>query len=83
MPSRTAIGLRALLAAKYGDLQPDILACADDPAFDFLLENREELFPGRPIVFCGLNDFTEARRKGQKNITGVNEAPDFKSYNFV
>ncbi len=78
VPSRTAIGLRALLAAKYGDLQPDILACADDPAFDFLLENREELFPGRPIVFCGLNDFTEARRKGQKNITGVNEAPDFK-----
>lgn len=77
-PARVAKALRGLLTAKYGDLQPDLLACADDPAYDFLLENRAELFPGRPVVFCGVNDFTEARRRGQADITGVNEAPDIK-----
>ncbi len=77
-PDGLGPALRALLAAKFGREPPDVLVCADDPAYDFLLDNRDALFPGRPLVFCGLNDFTPERRRGRRDITGVNEAPDFK-----
>lgn len=55
-----------------------IIAC-DDPAFDFLLQHRNELFPGTPIIFCGVNDYSDARIAGQTLITGVVEQEDIKS----
>jgi|GEM_PF-2980987 len=67
---------RAYLAAKYRDIPLALAAGADDAALDFLMANREQLFPDRPIVFCGVNDFSPKRLAGQSGITGVSEAPD-------
>jgi len=66
----------AYLAAKYQAVPVAVLACADDAALDFWLARRETLFPGRPIVFCGVNDFTPARIAGYADVGGVSEAPD-------
>lgn len=65
-----------LIRVKSVGLKPRLILVADDNALDFLLPRRKELFPETPIVFCGLNYFTNERIAGQKNITGVVEAPD-------
>jgi two-component system, cell cycle sensor histidine kinase and response regulator CckA len=51
----------------------DAIICTDDPALDFILERRDRLFPGIPLVFCGVNGFEPSRLAGQEGITGVNE----------
>lgn len=68
--------LLQLYKDKYGDLSLDVIICSDDNALNFLLRNRGELFPGVPIVFCGINNFTDSRIAGHTNITGVVENPD-------
>ncbi|WP_320008166.1 ABC transporter substrate binding protein [Maridesulfovibrio sp.] len=53
----------------------DVLITSDDNALNFALKNREELFAGLPIVFCGVNNMTKARElNGSIGITGVKEA---------
>lgn len=64
------------LAAKYAHVPIAVLASSDDAALNFWLARRDTLFPGRPIVFCGVNDFTPARIAGYADVTGVGESPD-------
>jgi len=64
------------LAAKYAHVPIAVLASSDDAALNFWLARRDTLFPGRPIVFCGVNDFTPARVAGYADVTGVGESPD-------
>ncbi|KHK00650.1 ABC transporter substrate binding protein [Desulfovibrio sp. TomC] len=66
----------AYLAAKYHKTPVAVLVACDDAALDFWLGQRAKLFPDRPLVFCGVNDFNLARLAGQDNITGVSESPD-------
>ena len=56
----------------------NLIISSDDNAFRFLLKYRSELFPGIPIVFCGLNRFKDSLLVGQDDITGVVEGIDFK-----
>ncbi len=58
---------------KYRGSTQDLIMVSDDPALDFLLAVRKDLFPDLPLVFCGINDFSPERIQGQSNITGVNE----------
>ena len=67
---------RIYLREKYSVLQPEVIISVDDNALDFLKAYRDELFPGVPIVFCGVNNFTPARIEGESNITGQSEVPD-------
>ncbi|MHB8769867.1 MAG: ABC transporter substrate binding protein [Syntrophales bacterium] len=71
-------GIAALLSRQHRETPFTVIISADDPAFSFLLSRRGSLFPGTPIVFCGVNDFTESRIAGQQGITGVNEAIDLE-----
>ena len=64
----------AYIRAKYQGKPQDLILVSDDPALNFLLTVREDLFPKAPVVFCGVNNFTPKRIQGQHNITGVNEA---------
>lgn len=57
----------------------DLIITSDNNAFDFATSHRERLFPGKPIVFCGLNDFQFSDVKEIENITGINEAVEIKS----
>ena len=61
------------MAAKYAQYRPDIVIVSDNIAFDFAVAQRERLFPGVPIVFCGYNGFRSQVLAGLRNITGVNE----------
>jgi ABC-type uncharacterized transport system substrate-binding protein len=64
---------------RYAGKQFDALVTLDNAAFDFALQNRAELFPGVPLVFCGVNGFDPAWLKGQEKVTGVAERVDAKS----
>ena len=66
------------LAAKYRTRRFDVILCSDDNALDFLLSFRGDLFPGTPVIFCGINDFHEDRLAGHTGFTGVAEEADLK-----
>lgn len=71
--------LHATYRYKYGTSRFGAIICSDNDAFDFLVRYRDDLFPGTPVVFCGVNDFEPAMLQGTRLFTGVNEAADFKA----
>jgi len=62
------------LAVKYRAYRPDVLVVCDNPAFDFAMHYRHQLFAGVPLVFCGYNDFPPEMTHWLTNATGVTEA---------
>ncbi|TAJ45542.1 PAS domain S-box protein [Methanofollis fontis] len=66
----------AILGLKYANLTFDTIICSDEYAFHFLREHHDTLFPGTPVVFCGLNYYEDAYREGWENCTGIVEAYD-------
>jgi len=71
--------LKRLYAEKYRTTSFDAIIVSDDNAFQFFLEHQDQLFPGVPTIFCGVNDFDPEKLKGRKNITGVVEHPDLEA----
>lgn len=45
------------LQSKFAHLQPDVIVASDDPAVEFLLHYRTQLFPNVPVIFCGVNEY--------------------------
>lgn len=68
-----ARAIKEYLRAKYQGNPQDLVLVSDDPALNFFLAVRENLFPTAPVVFCGINNFNPKHIQGQFNITGVNE----------
>ena len=68
--------LASLYKLKYEEMPLDLIVCADDPAFAFLMEYRDMIFPGVPVVFCGLNYYAPSMIENRQDITGVVEAVD-------
>jgi PAS domain S-box-containing protein len=67
--------LFALLMHKYTGLSFKVVIATDDDAYNFYLRHHDALFPGVPVVFCGVNYFKDSDRRGRENlITGVLEA---------
>jgi PAS domain S-box-containing protein len=64
---------------KFSKSEFDAIIAADNDAFDFLLSYRDDLFPGTPVVFCGVNYFEPSRLEGKQLFTGVNEEADIKA----
>lgn len=54
----------------------EVIIASDNNALRFLLEHGDELYPGVPIVFCGVNNFHPDMLHGRRNITGVAETID-------
>ncbi len=71
--------LHDLYQIKYKNHDFDIIVSLDDDAFHFLLKYRDELFPGTPVVFCGVNRFTDDMLVGKPFFTGVVETIDIQS----
>jgi diguanylate cyclase (GGDEF)-like protein len=67
-----------LLKHKYQHYQPDIIITSDDHAFNFILEHGDDLFPGKPIVFSGVNVLDPEILKGRSNITGIREGMEIE-----
>lgn len=69
--------LRQLYQHKYRDSVFDVIIVTDDDALDFIRRYGEELFPGVPVVFAGINNFGSDQIAGMRAVTGVNEQADF------
>lgn len=69
--------LPLFMESKYAFLRPDLVVAVDESAFHFLLEHAERIFPGTPIVFCGVN--SNPLPPLPKNMTGVREYADLGS----
>jgi DNA-binding CsgD family transcriptional regulator len=72
-------GMVDYLRAKYPADFPDVVIVSDDDAFNFMLRYREQVFPGKPLVYCGINNLKPADIVGRQNLTGVAEIPSFES----
>lgn len=75
--------LRHVYTYKYGESQNkrvrvDLVISSDDNAYRFLLRRKDELFPGIPWVFCGVNHFRDADLEGRTDASGVVEVLDRK-----
>ncbi len=62
-----------LYQSKYSQSKFDVIIVANNNAFNFILDVRDRLFPGTPVVFCGINNFQDSMIDGVQQITGVVE----------
>lgn len=69
--------MKELYTYKYAHKKLDAILAIDNNALDFVLKYRKELFPKIPVVFCGINGFTDSMLAGQEDITGVLEEQNF------
>ena len=58
-----------LYQEKFAGERFDAIIVSDNDAFAFATQYREELFPGVPLIFCGVNDF-KPEMITQGNVTG-------------
>jgi PAS domain S-box-containing protein len=63
--------LRDHLRAKYAAKKIDAVVAAMGPALDFLLSQGDQVFPGTPIIFCGIDRREIERRALPGHVTGV------------
>ena len=78
-PAESFTLLKELYKYRYRDIHFDVILVSDNNALDFLLSNRDELFSDVPVVFCGINNFSDSMLEGQKAITGVVEDIEIKN----
>jgi len=65
-----------LFLKKYSGMKFAVIISLDDPAFLFIKKYKDELFPGTPVIFGGVNNFKEEMLNGCRGITGVSEGMD-------
>lgn len=78
--------LTKLFRTKLAKRSPSLVIAADNNALQFVMQNRTTLFRGVPVVFCGINNFSdiEAAVLQDKLMTGVAERVDLsKNINFI
>jgi len=63
--------LREYFRRKYEGRQVDLIIAVMEPSLDFLLRHADALFPGVPIVFCGVDPVDVEARSLPENVTGV------------
>ncbi|HBB17664.1 MAG TPA: hypothetical protein DCZ97_11965, partial [Syntrophus sp. (in: bacteria)] len=68
--------LKKLFRLKYRNKKFSVVIAMDNPALEFAIDSREELFGNAPIVFCGINNYTPALLKGRSDVTGIAESID-------
>lgn len=65
-----------LLQSKYEQHPPQLLITTDDAALRFIASRAESLFPGVPVVFCGVNEPIPEQRLNRSQFTGAIEVND-------
>jgi hypothetical protein len=63
--------LQDYLHKKYADKKIDVVVAVMSPALDFLLSHENVVFPGTPIVFCGIDRRELGSRALPPRVTGV------------
>lgn len=64
---------------KYSQMRFEVVIVSDNNAFEFMRQHHDELFPGTPVVFCGINDFRDSMLEGHDLFAGVVEVTDIQS----
>ncbi len=64
---------KTMLALKYKSTPFDLIIASDNNAYDFIRLQRDTLFAGTPVVFCGVNGFDSKTMEGLADFTGVAE----------
>ncbi|MDA3810311.1 MAG: ABC transporter substrate binding protein, partial [Spirochaetaceae bacterium] len=54
-----------------------VIICSDNNALRFIMEYGDTLYHDVPVVFCGINNFTEEMIQNRSDITGVVESIDY------
>ncbi|MGE5314790.1 MAG: ATP-binding protein [Acidobacteriota bacterium] len=62
-----------LLLEKYGSSAFSAVIVMDNPALDFAVRYRSELFAHVPLIFCGINGYTSSMLGSQPDIGGIIE----------
>ena len=63
--------LRNHLSSKYSGRKIDAVVAVMGPSLDFLLRHGAAIFPGAPIVFCGIDRHELGDEPLPPNVTGV------------
>lgn len=63
---------------RYRHIDFDCIISSDNNALNFLRTYRDSLFSGIPLVFCGVNNFSNDLIEGMPLVTGVLEEIDMK-----
>ena len=69
--------LQDLFQSKFENLELDVVIVSDKKALEFLLENRDRIAPGVPVVFSTVGDDGTRLADGHPKLTGVSESGDF------
>jgi PAS domain S-box-containing protein len=70
--------LYELYKYKYSNQTFDLIISTDDNAFNFLREYHEDLLPGTPVVFCGVNNLEAPNIIDRDIFTGMIERHSIK-----
>jgi len=66
------------LRDKYASHSPDVIVVAINPALDFLLRHRAELFPAAPVLHVGVDKyFVDSKQPMPADVVGVPVTFDF------
>ena len=72
MTARRTIGISShCTSAKYLDQAPDLVITITEPALDFALRHRAELFPRSALLFGAVDERVIRTRDLGANVTGV------------
>ncbi|TAL17090.1 PAS domain S-box protein [bacterium] len=66
--------IETLFANKFRKMKFDLIITADDDALNFLYNRAHRLFPGVPVVFCGLSGYSPRYREKIPELTGIVQA---------
>ncbi|MGZ8547046.1 MAG: diguanylate cyclase [Sulfuricurvum sp.] len=61
------------LSSKYKGYHPNLIYVTDDDALNFILKNKEKLFPSVPVVFSGINDLSKKETLDPSSYIGIFE----------
>lgn len=56
----------------------DAIIVSDNAAFNFILKYGAELYPGTPVVFCGVNNLKRDLLKNYQDICGITEKAEHR-----
>lgn len=68
--------LRAMYGSKYQHIHFDAIISVDNTALYFLSTYHDQLFPGVPVIFVGVNGLQQEMLGGLTEITGIAESLD-------
>jgi PAS domain S-box-containing protein len=71
--------LHETFVEKYSKKRFDVLIVADNDALMFIQKYYASLFPNTPVVFCGINNYTDSMIRDYPSFTGVVEDTDINS----